>query len=246
VSLATRHIWLLPPAAHSIATARAATTLYLISGMFGLLHGFYQYMFTKTAYNMIIVGLDGAGKTTLLEMSKTLLTAKPGLAPDKIVPTVGLNIGRVTRGSIEMLFWDLGGQATLRTIWPQYYSESSAVIWVLDSTDSSRFEDACLELAAVLRSPLLQGKPLLLLCNKQDMSTARVPSELEALFRPSVEGVAGGMLGVDGGGGLGERGAASGGGVNTGPTRKWRAHGICARTGDGIAEGLEWLAGVLR
>jgi hypothetical protein len=78
------------------------------------------------------------------------------------------------------------------------------------------------------------------------MSTARVPSELEALFRPSVEGVAGGMLGVDGGGGLGERGAASGGGVNTGPTRKWRAHGICARTGDGIAEGLEWLAGVLR
>jgi hypothetical protein len=42
--------------------------------MFGLAYGFYRWMFTKTTYNMIIVGLDGAGKTTLLEQSKTMFT----------------------------------------------------------------------------------------------------------------------------------------------------------------------------
>lgn len=145
--------------------------------MFGLAYGFYQWMFTKRTYNMIIVGLDGAGKTTLLEQSKTMFTDQrgrarshfswlsghflpicldfpgrfglifgvkrmmPAVPPEKIVPTVGLNIGRLVMGAVELLIWDLGGQATLRAIWPQYYSESHAVIWVLDSTDVDRFED---------------------------------------------------------------------------------------------------------
>ena len=48
--------------------------------MFGLAYGFYQWMFTKRTYNMIIVGLDGAGKTTLLEQSKTMFTDQRGRA----------------------------------------------------------------------------------------------------------------------------------------------------------------------
>jgi ADP-ribosylation factor related protein 1 len=43
-----------------------------------------------------------------------MFTDRKGLSPDKIVPTVGLNIGRVTMGNIEMLFWDLGGQVRQR------------------------------------------------------------------------------------------------------------------------------------
>ena len=186
--------------------------------MFGLIHGFYQHMFAKTAFNLIIVGLDGAGKTTFLEQSKTMFTDRKGLHPDKIVPTVGLNIGRIVVGRLEMLFWDLGGQATLRTIWPQYYAESHAVVWVLDSADADRFQDARQELQAVLGSPLLAGKPLLLLVNKQDLATARGPRELEEYFRPTMA---------------------------SDEARRWSVRGICARSGEGVHDGLDWLAGVL-
>jgi ADP-ribosylation factor related protein 1 len=226
--------------------------------MFGLAYGFYRWMFTKTTYNMIIVGLDGAGKTTLLEQSKTMFTDARGLPPDKIVPTVGLNIGRLVMGGVELLIWDLGGQATLRTIWPQYYSEAHAVIWVLDSTDAERFEDARAELEGVMGSELLVGKPLLLFVNKQDMPTARGPEELEQYFREAVERAGAGLVDAGetgaGAGGAGAREASDleGGGegsaaaaAGVGPQRQWRVQGMSALSGDGIGEGLGWLTDVL-
>ena len=228
--------------------------------MFHLMYGFYQWMFTRTTYNMIIVGLDGAGKTSLLEQSKTLFTDARGLPPDKIVPTVGLNIGRVVMSGVELLIWDLGGQATLRAIWPQYYSEAHAVIWVLDSTDSDRFEEAREQLRGVLGSELLAGKPVLLFVNKQDLATARGPTELEEYFRAALaSGIQGehraaeddddlesaaredlALLGGDGGGGPG--GTGGGGAMSE---RPWRVQGMSALSGEGIGEGLGWLISVL-
>ena len=223
--------------------------------------GFYPFVANVAAnetgrwgrYNLIIVGLDGAGKTTLLEQSKTMFTDARGLPPDKIVPTVGLNIGRLVMGGIELLIWDLGGQATLRTIWPQYYSEAHAVIWVLDSTDAERFTDAREELEAVMGSELLTGKPLLLFVNKQDLPTARGPVELEEYFRETFEKTAAEpMTGVEDGAeveadprdmeGGGEAGGAA---VLPGPQRQWRVQGICALSGDGLEDGLQWLTDVL-
>lgn len=209
-------------------------------------------MFTKTTYNLIIVGLDGAGKTTLLEQSKTMFTDTRGLPPDKIVPTVGLNIGRLVMGGIELLIWDLGGQSTLRTIWPQYYSEAHAVIWVLDSTDAERFTDAREELQSVMGSELLTGKPLLLFVNKQDLPTARAPGELEEYFREAVATGEAGQTSTDGrleeaeGEPRDVEGGNEGGVAGLpGPQRQWRVQGICALSGDGIGEGLGWLTDVL-
>ena len=33
-----------------------------------------------------------------------------GLPHDRIVPTVGLNIGRIEASNTKLVFWDLGGQ----------------------------------------------------------------------------------------------------------------------------------------
>ena len=62
----------------------------------------------------------------------------PGLGPGSIVPTVGLNVGRVEAHHAQLLFWDLGGQAGLRTIWDKYYAEAHALLYVVDATRPSR------------------------------------------------------------------------------------------------------------
>lgn len=47
---------------------------------------------------------------TLLEKLKSQYSNMEALPPDRIVPTVGLNIGRVEVSNTKLVFWDLGGQ----------------------------------------------------------------------------------------------------------------------------------------
>lgn len=67
-----------------------------------------------------------------------LCTGEPGLDPQSIVPTVGLNVGRLEAHHALLLFWDLGGAAGLRSIWDKYYADSHALIYVVDSTRPAR------------------------------------------------------------------------------------------------------------
>lgn len=47
---------------------------------------------------------------TLLEKVKAIYSDLEALSPERIVPTVGLNIGRVDAHKCKLIFWDLGGQ----------------------------------------------------------------------------------------------------------------------------------------
>lgn len=135
-------------------------------------------MFSKLELHVLILGIDKAGKTTLLEKMKTMYSNVEGLPPDRIVPTVGLNIGRTEVANRKLVFWDLGGQPGLRSIWEKYYEEAHAVIFVVDAACPSRFEDAKSALEKVLRHEDLQGAPLLILANKQDLPEAVTAEEL--------------------------------------------------------------------
>ncbi|CAM8960873.1 unnamed protein product [Rhodiola kirilowii] len=146
--------------------------------MFSLFYGLWKYAFSKTEFHVLILGIDKAGKTTLLEKLKAFFSNLEGLPPDRIVPTVGLNIGRVEISNTRLIFWDLGGQPGLRSIWDKYYEEAHAVVYVIDAACPSRFEDSKSALEKVLRHEDLRGAPLLVLANKQDLPNAVSAEEL--------------------------------------------------------------------
>ncbi|ETV70419.1 hypothetical protein, variant [Aphanomyces astaci] len=148
--------------------------------MISLFWGLWQYLFSKAEVHLLIIGLDYAGKTTLLEQLKTMFGKKAGIPLDKIPPTVGLNIAKVDISRTNVIFWDLGGQERLRAIWSKYYSESHGVVFVVDSSDPARFDEARAALASMLAHPELSDVPLLVLANKSDLDTAQTSAELTA------------------------------------------------------------------
>jgi len=146
--------------------------------MFSLLYGFIDYLFRKDEYRVLIVGMDKSGKTTFLERLKGLYTAQEGLEPEKIRPTVGLNVARFEAYNSNLIFWDLGGAANLRSLWDKYYVETHGVIFVVDSSDSDRFDEAKVCLDKLLSSRDLSGAPLLVWSNKSDLSAAKSYEEV--------------------------------------------------------------------
>ncbi|KAL0093731.1 ADP-ribosylation factor family-domain-containing protein [Phycomyces blakesleeanus] len=106
----------------------------------------------------------------------------PGLAPEKIAPTVGLNIGRVDIKSARINFWDLGGQRDLHSIWERYYTECHAIVFVVDSTDKKRLEECKDTFEKMITNDRVEGVPILMLANKQDLSGALRVEEIKEVF----------------------------------------------------------------
>lgn len=107
--------------------------------MFSLFYGLYEYIFRKEEVRILVLGLDKAGKTTLLERLKTIFGDGPGLEPEQILPTVGLNVGKVEAFNVQLVVWDLGGQPGLRSIWDKYYCDSHGLLFVVDASEPQRY-----------------------------------------------------------------------------------------------------------
>ncbi|KAJ2778718.1 metalloendopeptidase [Coemansia javaensis] len=163
----------IPPSPPTNATPAAPpepTTLwaYIARKMITLVSGAYRYLTRQDEFNVLLLGLDGAGKTTLLERVKQQETGVAGMAPDKIQPTVGVNIAKVQRQRRMIRFLDLGGQKDLRGIWDAYYADSHAVLFAVDAGDRARMEEARGVLLGLARHGELRGLPMLVLATKQD------------------------------------------------------------------------------
>ena len=82
-----------------------------------------------------ISGLDNAGKTTILkQLSSEDIT--------QVTPTQGFNIKSVNTSGFKLNVWDIGGQRRLRPYWANYFENTDVLIFVVDSADSKRLQEA--------------------------------------------------------------------------------------------------------
>ena len=112
---------------------------------------------------------------------------------------------------------DVGGQDKIRPLWRHYYQNTDAIIFVVDSNDRERVDrgdgSAAEELAKMLREDELRDATLLVLANKQDLPNAMSVAEITDKLH-----------------------------LHDMRSRKWYIQACCATTGDGLYEGLDWLA----
>ena len=76
--------------------------------------------------------------------------------------------------------WDSGGQREIRPYWRNYYENTDALVYVVDSADEMRVQEVKENLQELLAEELLAGVPLLVFANKQDLEMALEASEVSS------------------------------------------------------------------
>ena len=77
-----------------------------------------------------------------------------------------------------MNVWDIGGQKHIRPYWKNYYANTDAIVYMVDSADKRRLDECAEELEGLLQEELLESVPLLVLANKQDLLNAASAAEV--------------------------------------------------------------------
>ncbi|XP_042606457.1 ADP-ribosylation factor 3 [Cyprinus carpio] len=155
----------------------------------------------KKEMRILMVGLDAAGKTTILYKLKLgeIVTT---------IPTIGFNVETVEYKNISFTVWDVGGQDKIRPLWRHYFQNTQGLIFVVDSNDRERVNEAREETKRILTHHQLKQADL-----PNAMNAAEITDKL---------------------------------GLHSLRHRNWYIQATCATSGDGLYEGLDWLANQLK
>jgi len=130
------------------------------------------------------------------------------------IPTVGFNVETVSYKNVKFSVWDVGGQDKIRPLWRHYFTGTQALIFVVDSSDRDRVDEARKELHMIANDREMREAIILVYANKQDIPEAMKPDELQERLGLTLTGF---------------------------KNRTWTVIPCCATSGDGLYEGLTWL-----
>eukprot|EP00775_Hariotina_reticulata_P010329 gene10329-10486_t len=133
------------------------------------------------------------------------------------IPTIGFNVETVSYKNIKFQVWDLGGQTSIRPYWRCYYPNTQAIIYVVDSSDVDRIGISKEEFHAIVEEEELKDALILVYANKQDLPGALSDAQVaEELGLADIR------------------------------SRDWAIFKTSAIKGEGLFEGLDWLANTLK
>jgi len=89
---------------------------------------------------------------------------------------VGFNVETVTYKNVKFNVWDVGGQDKIRPLWRHYYTGTQGLVFVVDSCDRERIDEARQELQRILADREMKDCLLLVFANKQDLPGGAYPS----------------------------------------------------------------------
>lgn len=116
---------------------------------------------TKEA-TMTVCGLANAGKTSVINY---LLYGES----KSTIPTMGVNINNIDFPNLNLKIYDLGGQTSFRNLWSQINEKSNALVYIVDGSDRSNFEESREVFHKVVETQINEGIPVLILLNKADL-----------------------------------------------------------------------------
>eukprot|EP01121_Diplochlamys_sp_Union-15-3_P020888 TRINITY_DN8299_c0_g1_i1.p1 TRINITY_DN8299_c0_g1~~TRINITY_DN8299_c0_g1_i1.p1 ORF type:complete len:188 (-),score=26.48 TRINITY_DN8299_c0_g1_i1:88-651(-) len=144
----------------------------MIKRFFDSVLNWFRSLFWKQEMELTLIGLQNSGKTTLVNVIAS------GQFNEDMIPTVGFNMKKVTKGNVTIKLWDIGGQPRFRSMWERYCRGVNAIVFVVDSADHEKFEASKKELHELLTKPPLANIPLLVLGNKNDLPESKGVEDL--------------------------------------------------------------------
>eukprot|EP00928_Gymnodinium_smaydae_P082516 TRINITY_DN65855_c0_g1_i1.p1 TRINITY_DN65855_c0_g1~~TRINITY_DN65855_c0_g1_i1.p1 ORF type:complete len:247 (+),score=50.06 TRINITY_DN65855_c0_g1_i1:106-741(+) len=120
--------------------------------------------------NLIFFGIDNAGKSTLVQMLKN----------DRIVsqqPTLHPSQEEIIIDKVRFRAFDLAGHETGRRLWHEYFGIASAIFFLVDAADRTRFPEAAEEIQKLVSAPALEAVPIAVLGMKTDLGDAASEDE---------------------------------------------------------------------
>lgn len=135
------------------------------------------------------------------------------------IPTVGFQVDTVEYKDFRFTVWEHRPMADkIKQIWRRHYEGTDGIIFVVDSSAVERLEDAKRELHSLLEEKELAEAVLLVVANKQDLPHAVSCDEIcDKLDLLSLRS-----------------------------DQRWFLQPTSAVSGDGLYEGLDWLAHEIR
>ena len=101
--------------------------------------------------------------------------------------TIGFNCECIEYRKMVLSCWDVSGMADMRPFWRLYYADTQAVVFVVDSSDAARMDEAREDLHRLLTEHELWDAPLLVLANKQDLPSALSMREITERLQARAE-----------------------------------------------------------
>ena len=128
-------------------------------------------------------------------------------------PTLHFNTEQWKYKGKSFSVWDVGGQDSIRPLWRHHLVGTQGLVYVVDSNDRERVRKAAQELHNIMLDFSMRHTCLLVYANKSDLPHALTADQV----RDELQLV---QLGA----------------------RAWHVQPSCATTGEGLWQGLKWLA----